>query len=78
MKKKKKSQKSTCKHKVAFFTLNSPPLTRDTPNFSDMEKCDKKLSVEQTLGNIILEEQNFINGKKNRKEVGEHEEGLGV
>ena len=35
---KKKSQKSICKHKVAFFTLNSPPLTCDKEHAPEMQR----------------------------------------
>ena len=41
----KKSQKSTCKPKTAFFILNSPLFFTDT----DKEKIvDKKLSAKHT------------------------------
>ena len=40
MKKTKERQESICKHKEAFFTLNSPPLTRD-------ETCSKPFDKEK-------------------------------
>ena len=53
--KQKKYQESIFKYKVAFITLNSPPLTLDV-TCSNLQIygeniADKKLSVERTLDN---------------------------
>ena len=50
MKNSKKCQKTICKRKTAFFTLNSPPTRNmyQTLRYGEYTG-DRKLSVEQTL-----------------------------
>ena len=43
----KKSQKSICKRKLVFFTLNSPPLARD-------ETCSKLQRYGENIGDKKL------------------------
>ena len=52
MKNKKKCEESICKYEVAFFTMNSPPLTRGV-TCSKLQRYgenigDKKLPVEHS------------------------------
>ena len=65
MKNNKKYQKSICEHKVAFFSPNTLPLTRDV-TFCKLQRQgenigDRKLSVEHALNKRFrhLDEKNF-------------------